>query len=139
VLQAHNAAVADATTDGERIALRRRRLGWKQEKLSDAAGVSLTTLVQIEKDRNVRVDRLRAVEAALDKAEKKRGGPNLADPSGTTEPSLKEGAADVSASVLEDWLARIDHAEVFFAKGLASLRLLRMEVDSRLAHKRQSG
>lgn len=82
-----------ALSDGENIALRRNRLGWKQRLLAANAGVSLATVLKIEKDRNVRVDMLRAVEAALTTGEAERGldRPTLSSPTGTTEPS-KEGA-----------------------------------------------
>jgi transcriptional regulator with XRE-family HTH domain len=66
-------------TDGAEISRRRKQLIWNQATLAKRAGVGLTTVVQIEKNRNVRIDGLRAVIEALDKEERKRGlaGPNL--------------------------------------------------------------
>jgi transcriptional regulator with XRE-family HTH domain len=60
-------------SDGKVLALRRERLGWKQEALAARAGVSLSTVVRAEKDRNVRRDMWLAVESALAAEESSRG------------------------------------------------------------------
>jgi transcriptional regulator with XRE-family HTH domain len=81
----------DFLSDGDRIAWRRRRLGWNQGQLSDAAGVGLTTIVQIEKDRNVQRAKWRAVEHALDAAERDRGLPSLQIAAPAPEPRNQSG------------------------------------------------
>jgi transcriptional regulator with XRE-family HTH domain len=130
VLQAHNVAVPSETlSDGEAIARRRKRLGWKQGLLADKAGVGITTVVQIEKDRSVTTEKLRAVLSALDKAEKKAAGPNLATPSGTTEPSMKEGA-DVPASArLADIRKRLANIQTALTALAHQLGLVSAELD----------
>jgi transcriptional regulator with XRE-family HTH domain len=128
VLQVHNLATVTEPSDGERVALRRNRLGWKQRTLAEAAKVSLTTVVQIEKDRGVRTDSLRAVLAALDAAEKKgRERPITSPPTGTTEPSMKEGADDAHASSkrAHDTLTK---AEVFLVEALEAVRRARADL-----------
>lgn len=101
MLQTHNTTVStEATSEGEKIALRRKRLGWKQQVLADKAGVGITTVVQIEKDRSVTTEKLRAVTAALDAAErKKRLNSDLSrhTVAGQSDPST-HGGADVPAS-----------------------------------------
>lgn len=70
------APMTDAS-EGERIALRRSRLGWSQTDLATRAGVSLGTVLRIEKDRNVRRDNWTSVIGALDAGEAARALPAL--------------------------------------------------------------
>lgn len=60
-------------TDGKLIALRRDRLGWKQETLAANAGVSLSTVLRVEKDKNVRRDIWLSIDRALQVEERTRG------------------------------------------------------------------
>lgn len=87
-------------TDGEQIAWRRERLGWNQRKLAKQAGVGLSTVTRIEKDRNTQQVKLRAVLQALDLAEADR--PDLLShaPSAQSAPQMKEGA-DHAAIIAE--------------------------------------
>jgi transcriptional regulator with XRE-family HTH domain len=137
MLQGHNNAVSTSPSEGERIALRRKRLGWKQQVLADKAGVGITTVVQIEKDRNVQSDRLRAVLNALDAAEKKNRpvtGSVIAP--GTNGASMKEGADALADD--EDLAQRLANLEALYATGLAEIRLIRLAIDTRVA-RRKSG
>lgn len=56
-------------TKGELIAIRRSRLGWSQTDLAERAGVSLGTVLRIEKDRNTQRINFDAVIAALEAEE----------------------------------------------------------------------
>jgi transcriptional regulator with XRE-family HTH domain len=115
-------------SDGERVALRRNRLGWKQRTLAEAAKVSLTTVVQIEKDRGVRTDSLRAVLAALEAAEKKPRVTSPDRPVRDDDPSMKkEGADDALASSkrAHDTLTK---AEVFLVEALEAVRRARADL-----------
>jgi transcriptional regulator with XRE-family HTH domain len=107
-------------TDGAEISRRRKQLIWNQATLAKRAGVGLTTVVQIEKNRNVRIDGLRAVIEALDKEERKRGlaGPNLSTHPSTTA-SQTEGA-DVSQ--LLEARRSLARAEVFLVGALEEVR-----------------
>jgi transcriptional regulator with XRE-family HTH domain len=137
MLQGHNNAVSASPSEGERIALRRKRLGWKQQVLADKAGVGITTVVQIEKDRNVQSDRLRAVLNALDAAEKKNRpvtGSVIAP--GTNGASMKEGADALADD--EDLAQRLANLEALYATGLADLRLIRLAIDTRVARRKSS-
>jgi transcriptional regulator with XRE-family HTH domain len=126
VLQAHNFGIVNEPTEGERIALRRNRLGWKQGVLAERAKVSLNTVVSIEKDRGVRTESLRAVLAALDAAEAKptRRG-DLVRHSGEyqSSASMKEGA-DVPASArladIRKRLANIQGRQGWLCKSLGA-------------------
>lgn len=60
---------------GYKVRLRRQRLGWSQEELGTAAGVSKNTVTSIERERGYHVTSLERVHAALDKAERERGLP----------------------------------------------------------------
>jgi transcriptional regulator with XRE-family HTH domain len=127
VLQVHNLGTVTEPSDGERVALRRNRLGWKQRALAEAAGVSLTTVVQIEKDRGVRTESLRAVLAALDAAEKRPARVTRSDtPVGDDGPSMKEGADAETRIRLAD--ARLERIETFLADTLEDVRRTRAEL-----------
>jgi transcriptional regulator with XRE-family HTH domain len=128
VLQVHNRSTVTEPSDGERIALRRNRLGWKQRALADAAGVSLTTVVQIEKDRGVRTESLRAVLAALDAAEKKPA-PRVTSPDRPVRDdaaSTKEGADAATKLRVAD--ARLERIEVFLVETLEAVRRARADI-----------
>jgi transcriptional regulator with XRE-family HTH domain len=127
VLQVHNLGTVTEPSDGERVALRRNRLGWKQRALAEAAGVSLTTVVQIEKDRGVRTESLRAVLAALDAAEKKPARVTQSgNPVRDDGPSTKEGADAETRIRLAD--ARLERIETFLADTLEDVRRTRTEL-----------
>lgn len=132
MLQLHNLGTVTEPSAGERVALRRNRLGWKQRTLAEAAGVSLTTVVQIEKDRGVRTESLRAVLSALEQAEK---GPTLSPPPGTTDLSTKEG---VDAAHTRQRL-RLETLEVVLVEALETVRRGLAEYDQGRNTTRKSG
>lgn len=78
--------------EGEQVVLRRKRLGWSQDDLGEAAGLSRSAVWKVEKAKNVEKHTYDAVIAALEKEESARGpGTTLSQPPATKEPS-KEGA-----------------------------------------------
>jgi DNA-binding XRE family transcriptional regulator len=125
-----------ALTGGAEIARRRKQLIWNQAMLAKKAGVGLTTVVQIENDRDVRLANLRAVESALVKDEQGRGlRPNLTTPPDTTEPSPTNGGADVRKVAGE----RLNRVENLLALALEDVRRMRADLDAARADERKSG
>jgi DNA-binding XRE family transcriptional regulator len=118
--------MSKSASAGREIARRRKQLIWRQGQLADAAGVGLTTVVQIEKDRPVRENLRKLVYDALEREELRRGltGPVIA--AGTNEPS-KEGAPDAIAR-LQRADARLARIEVFLAETLEDVRRARAEL-----------
>jgi transcriptional regulator with XRE-family HTH domain len=123
---------------GRDIARRRKQLLWNQAQLADAAGVGLTTVVQIEKDRAVRPNLRKLVEDALAAEEGRRGVTYLDHPSGSTRSTMKEGADDVPVAVLEELSINVRNIEIMFETGLTQLRRVRLELDNRLTRRKSS-
>lgn len=123
---------------GEAIYRRRKQLLWNQEMLAKKAGVGITTVVQVEKDRDVRASSLRAVYEALDKEERKRGlrGPTLSIAPATT--SQKEEGVDAVAKIRDLRLA-IQRAEVFMAEAFDEIRRGLAEVATDIEESRKRG
>lgn len=90
-------------SEGKQMALRRDALGWTQADFAKVADVSPSTVARAEgDDPKVTPAMKSALWRAIEKEEAQRGtGPDLSTPSGTTEPSMKEGAADVLAAIQE--------------------------------------
>lgn len=138
---------APVLSAGEGIAVRRDRLGWSQQVLADKSGVGIATVGRIEKDKNIRTDRMAAVLAALDKEERKRGlrGPTLSTPRSTTASPTEEGAdAITKLRELRASLQRIEALLVDSESAVAlALRHVRRELDSlsedTIEHYRKSG
>lgn len=87
-------AVADFT-EGQLIALRRDKLGWTQEDLANAIGVSQSTILRVEKGTNQQRPNYLAALAVIEKEEARRGssGPNLSIVAGSIEPSKEKADA----------------------------------------------
>lgn len=123
-------------SEGEQIARRRKKLGWNQRELSKRSGVGMSTVLRIEKDKNTQRQNYEAVIAALAQEEAARGvGPTLSTPSGTTEPSHKEG---VDAAQTRQRM-RLETLEVVLVEALETVRRGLAEYAEGRDPKRKSG
>lgn len=128
----HDARSMSDLSEGELVARRRKKLRLNQQALAKLAGISLGTMLRIEKDRNTQRENFDAVIAALVREEKRRGiaqqRPTVSAPPAITEP-LKEGAADVSASAkLRQALHRLERIEVFLVETLEDVRRAKADI-----------
>lgn len=128
-------------SEGELVARRRKKLRLNQQALAKLAGISLGTMLRIEKDRNTQRENFDAVIAALVREEKRRGivgeRPTLSTPPVTTEPS-QEGA-DVPAK-LRQVLHRLERIEVFLVETLEDVRRAKADLaDDRAEERRRRG
>jgi transcriptional regulator with XRE-family HTH domain len=118
-------------TEGRQIAIRRDLLGWTQDDLAEAAQISKSTVLRIEKDSGGSPAARTAALVAIEKEERARGGgPTLSTHSGTTEPSLKEGADGPASARLADIRKRLANIQTALTALTHQLGLIGAELDN---------
>lgn len=98
-------------TEGGRIARRRVALGWTQQELAERARVAKSTLIQLEKGRNVSLHTFHNVTLALEAGEVERG-PRGNEPSprvaASSEAPQTGDAPDSVAAAILAMVRRVD-------------------------------